>query len=279
MRASSRPDGRRRRLCLTGTRPRQNLRAGGTAMLRPIVVATLIAGTLDILPPSSSPAGRATPVGVLRYVASGPFGERRRRPRLGGRRLLSISRSWPAWPRPICRRPTHAGPASPSDRRRPALRPAALVDHVLGREAAALARRAAAAHLYASPTSSSPTASWSACRSPWLRRAISARTRQRHDGRVFGHAAGAEAVAQGRASHLVGRDARQRRAEIEGDGLALDLLERAGGADRGGACVRDLAGGLRSRVAAAVPCSRRRASSGSPGRRRRRRCRPTSPRT
>ncbi len=45
-------------------------------MLRPILVATLIAGTLDILSAFffAGLAG-ATPVGVLRYVASGPFGE------------------------------------------------------------------------------------------------------------------------------------------------------------------------------------------------------------
>src|SRR5829696_4339860 len=45
-------------------------------MLRPILVATLIAGTLDILSAFffAGLAG-ATPVGVLRYVASGPFGD------------------------------------------------------------------------------------------------------------------------------------------------------------------------------------------------------------
>jgi len=45
-------------------------------MLRPILIATLIAGTLDILSAFvfAGIAG-ATPVGVLRYVASGPFGE------------------------------------------------------------------------------------------------------------------------------------------------------------------------------------------------------------
>ena len=45
-------------------------------MLRPILVATLIAGTLDILSAFVF-AGIAgvTPAGVLRYVASGPFGE------------------------------------------------------------------------------------------------------------------------------------------------------------------------------------------------------------
>ena len=45
-------------------------------MLRPILVATLIAGTLDILSAFVF-AGIAgmTPIGVLRYVASGPFGE------------------------------------------------------------------------------------------------------------------------------------------------------------------------------------------------------------
>jgi hypothetical protein len=45
-------------------------------MLRPILVATLIAGTLDILSAFVF-AGMAgmMPVAVLRYVASGPFGE------------------------------------------------------------------------------------------------------------------------------------------------------------------------------------------------------------
>ena len=45
-------------------------------MLRPILIATLVAGTLDILSAFvfAGLAG-ATPVGVLRYVASGPFGE------------------------------------------------------------------------------------------------------------------------------------------------------------------------------------------------------------
>lgn len=45
-------------------------------MLRPIVIATLIAGTLDILSAFFF-AGMvgATPVGVLRYVATGPFGD------------------------------------------------------------------------------------------------------------------------------------------------------------------------------------------------------------
>ena len=45
-------------------------------MLRPILIATLIAGTLDILSAFVF-AGLAgvSPVGVLRYVASGPFGE------------------------------------------------------------------------------------------------------------------------------------------------------------------------------------------------------------
>lgn len=45
-------------------------------MLRPILIATLIAGTLDILSAFVF-AGLAgmTPVGVLLYVASGPFGE------------------------------------------------------------------------------------------------------------------------------------------------------------------------------------------------------------
>ena len=45
-------------------------------MLRPILIATLVAGTLDILSAFvfAGLAG-ATPFGVLRYVASGPFGE------------------------------------------------------------------------------------------------------------------------------------------------------------------------------------------------------------
>ena len=45
-------------------------------MLRPVLIATLVAGTLDILSAFvfAGLAG-ATPVGVLRYVASGPFGE------------------------------------------------------------------------------------------------------------------------------------------------------------------------------------------------------------
>jgi hypothetical protein len=45
-------------------------------MLRPIVIATLVAGTLDILSAFFF-AGLAgiTPTGVLAYVASGPFGE------------------------------------------------------------------------------------------------------------------------------------------------------------------------------------------------------------
>lgn len=45
-------------------------------MLRPILIATLIAGALDIMSAFVF-AGLAgtTPVGVLRYVASGPFGE------------------------------------------------------------------------------------------------------------------------------------------------------------------------------------------------------------
>ncbi|HEY0414457.1 MAG TPA: hypothetical protein VGD66_15085 [Allosphingosinicella sp.] len=45
-------------------------------MLRPIVIATLIAGTLDILSAFvfAGMAGMA-PVGVLRFVASGPFGD------------------------------------------------------------------------------------------------------------------------------------------------------------------------------------------------------------
>jgi hypothetical protein len=54
-----------------------NFTAGEEApMLRPVLVATLIAGTLDILSAFLF-AGLAgvTPVGVLRYVASGPFGE------------------------------------------------------------------------------------------------------------------------------------------------------------------------------------------------------------
>ena len=45
-------------------------------MLRPIVVATLVAGTLDILSAFVF-AGMAgmTPMGVLQFVASGPFGD------------------------------------------------------------------------------------------------------------------------------------------------------------------------------------------------------------
>lgn len=45
-------------------------------MLKPIVIATLIAGTLDILSAFVF-AGMAgtSPVGVLTYVASGPFGD------------------------------------------------------------------------------------------------------------------------------------------------------------------------------------------------------------
>ncbi len=45
-------------------------------LLRPILVATLVAGTLDIISAFvfAGMAG-ATPMGVLRYVASGPFGE------------------------------------------------------------------------------------------------------------------------------------------------------------------------------------------------------------
>jgi hypothetical protein len=45
-------------------------------MLRPIVLATLLAGTLDILSAFVF-AGMAgtTPLGVLRFVASGPFGD------------------------------------------------------------------------------------------------------------------------------------------------------------------------------------------------------------
>ena len=45
-------------------------------MLRPILIATLVAGTLDIVSAFVF-AGIAgvTPLGVLRYVASGPFGE------------------------------------------------------------------------------------------------------------------------------------------------------------------------------------------------------------
>src|SRR3546814_9468929 len=45
-------------------------------MLRPIVVATLVAGTLDILSAFVF-AGIAgmTPMGVLQFVASGPFGD------------------------------------------------------------------------------------------------------------------------------------------------------------------------------------------------------------
>ena len=45
-------------------------------MLRPMLVATLIAGTLDILSAFLfAGLSGVTPVGVLRYVASGPFGE------------------------------------------------------------------------------------------------------------------------------------------------------------------------------------------------------------
>ena len=45
-------------------------------MLRPIVIATLVAGTLDILSAFvfAGIAGMG-PVAILRYVASGPFGE------------------------------------------------------------------------------------------------------------------------------------------------------------------------------------------------------------
>lgn len=45
-------------------------------MLKPIAIATLVAGTLDILSAFvfAGLAG-ATPGGVLRYVASGPFGD------------------------------------------------------------------------------------------------------------------------------------------------------------------------------------------------------------
>jgi hypothetical protein len=45
-------------------------------LLKPIVAATLVAGTLDILSAFvfAGLAG-ATPAGVLRYVASGPFGD------------------------------------------------------------------------------------------------------------------------------------------------------------------------------------------------------------
>ncbi len=45
-------------------------------MLRPILIATLVAGTLDILSAFvfAGMAG-ATPGGVLAYVASGPFGD------------------------------------------------------------------------------------------------------------------------------------------------------------------------------------------------------------
>jgi len=47
-----------------------------TNIARPILLATLIAGTLDIFSAFvfAGMAG-ATPLGVLRYVASGPFGE------------------------------------------------------------------------------------------------------------------------------------------------------------------------------------------------------------
>jgi len=46
------------------------------SIFKPILVATLVAGTLDILSAFvfAGMAG-ATPMGVLRYVASGPFGE------------------------------------------------------------------------------------------------------------------------------------------------------------------------------------------------------------
>jgi hypothetical protein len=45
-------------------------------MLKPIAIATLVAGTLDILSAFvfAGMAG-ATPGGILRYVASGPFGD------------------------------------------------------------------------------------------------------------------------------------------------------------------------------------------------------------
>ena len=46
------------------------------SILRPILLATLVAGTLDLISAFVF-AGMAggTPIGVLRYVASGPFGE------------------------------------------------------------------------------------------------------------------------------------------------------------------------------------------------------------
>ena len=46
------------------------------SILRPILLATLVAGTLDLLSAFvfAGMAG-ATPIGVLRYIASGPFGE------------------------------------------------------------------------------------------------------------------------------------------------------------------------------------------------------------
>jgi hypothetical protein len=58
-------------------------------MLRPIVIATLVAGTLDILSAFvfAGVAGMG-PLAVLRYVASGPFGE-------------APTPTWPAWSRLI----------------------------------------------------------------------------------------------------------------------------------------------------------------------------------
>src|SRR5215210_5967594 len=49
---------------------------GGSSMLRSILIATLVAGTLDILSAFVF-AGMAgmSPGGVLTYVASGPFGD------------------------------------------------------------------------------------------------------------------------------------------------------------------------------------------------------------
>lgn len=45
-------------------------------VLRPILAATLIAGTLDIISAFAfAGLAGATPLGVLRYVASGPFGD------------------------------------------------------------------------------------------------------------------------------------------------------------------------------------------------------------
>lgn len=51
------------------------MRSGAKSMLRPVAIATLIAGTLDILA-AFILAGMSGlgPVGVLSFVASGPFG-------------------------------------------------------------------------------------------------------------------------------------------------------------------------------------------------------------